>query len=578
MQATQSGNGHPHAMLELREFGCSFGQHVVFQGLNAQIPLQGITILMGPTKTGKSTLMRTLAGQYRGNVHMRQWGDIRLNGVPLEEAGPVPLMRQHVRMLQATVREAFHVLVRQRQAAHHVPHLDAGEWAEALLTRYGMSALSGRMSQAVIDLPDWQRYAFITLAHALTAPSLLLLDEPTFGMKPDSVAALLPLLRNISQHHPLLVSLHNQQEARRLGDRILLIGGGQAVASAPVSEFFTHPVNALADHFIHTGSLDLPSPDAPEEWLTDEGRALRESLHQAAPSGEPASPAVQPVGQPVKAASAPLPEDRVPAPEPEPDVTAPAAEAQEPVPMPAQSVEAEVEAVSASASVPAAKESAVEESVPEHELQADSEAAPAAALPAAAAGESAPAEGAGRRALPMPDGQGVQDSAMVGKVMLHSTHVPDGFSWIVPLKLAGCAQPGLLRPIDYDLDLLAQVGITMLLTLTETDLDQAALTRNRLRNIHFPIYDREAPSITQAYMVSKRIQRAMDQGERIAVHCKAGIGRTGTILACWMIHQGGVGAQGAIERLRSIRPSYVQSREQEEFLYAFEQDILSRLQ
>ena len=576
MQATQSGNGHPHAMLELREFGCSFGQHVVFQGLNAQIPLQGITILMGPTKTGKSTLMRTLAGQYRGNVHMRQWGDIRLNGIPLEEAGPVPLMRQHVRMLQATVREAFHVLVRQRQAAHHVPHLDAGEWAEALLTRYGMSALSGRMSQAVIDLPDWQRYAFITLAHALTAPSLLLLDEPTFGMKPDSVAALLPLLRNISQHHPLLVSLHNQQEARRLGDRILLIGGGQAVASAPVSEFFTHPVNALADHFIHTGSLDLPSPDAPEEWLTDEGRALRESLHQAAPSGEPASPAVQPVGQPVDAASAPLPEDRVPAPEPEPDVTAPAAEAQEPVPMPAQSVAAEVEAVSASVSVPAAEESAVEESVPE--LQADSEAAPAAALPAAAAWEPAPAEGAGRRALPMPDGQGVQDSAMVGKVMLHSTHVPDGFSWIVPLKLAGCAQPGLLRPIDYDLDLLAQVGITMLLTLTETDLDQAALTRNRLRNIHFPIYDREAPSITQAYMVSKRIQRAMDQGERIAVHCKAGIGRTGTILACWMIHQGGVGAQGAIERLRSIRPSYVQSREQEEFLYAFEQDILSRLQ
>lgn len=574
MQATQSGNGHPHAMLELREFGCSFGQHVVFQGLNAQIPLQGITILMGPTKTGKSTLMRTLAGQYRGNVHMRQWGDIRLNGIPLEEAGPVPLMRQHVRMLQATVREAFHVLVRQRQAAHHVPHLDAGEWAEALLTRYGMSALSGRMSQAVIDLPDWQRYAFITLAHALTAPSLLLLDEPTFGMKPDSVAALLPLLRNISQHHPLLVSLHNQQEARRLGDRILLIGGGQAVASAPVSEFFTHPVNALADHFIHTGSLDLPSPDAPEEWLTDEGRALRESLHQAAPSGEPASPAVQPVGQPVKAASAPLPEDRVPA--PEPDVPAPAAEAQEPVPMPAQSVAAEVEAVSASVSVPAAEESAVEESVPE--LQADSEAAPAAALPAAAAWESAPAEAAGRRALPMPDGQGVQDSAMVGKVMLHSTHVPDGFSWIVPLKLAGCAQPGLLRPIDYDLDLLAQVGITMLLTLTETDLDQAALTRNRLRNIHFPIYDREAPSITQAYMVSKRIQRAMDQGERIAVHCKAGIGRTGTILACWMIHQGGVGAQGAIERLRSIRPSYVQSREQEEFLYAFEQDILSRLQ
>jgi atypical dual specificity phosphatase len=127
------------------------------------------------------------------------------------------------------------------------------------------------------------------------------------------------------------------------------------------------------------------------------------------------------------------------------------------------------------------------------------------------------------------------------------------------------------------MDLLHNMGITHLITLTEKDLDQSALARNGLCNIHLPIYDREAPSMAQTYMLVRRMQVLLDQGAVLAVHCRAGIGRTGTILAAWLIREGGLSASNAISRLRSIYPSYVQTQVQEDFLQNFEQDIMQRL-
>jgi atypical dual specificity phosphatase len=73
------------------------------------------------------------------------------------------------------------------------------------------------------------------------------------------------------------------------------------------------------------------------------------------------------------------------------------------------------------------------------------------------------------------------------------------------------------------------------------------------------------------------MQRAIEQGEVLAVHCKAGLGRTGTILAAWMIREGGLSARGAMERLRRIEPGYIQSEVQENFLKYYEEDINRRL-
>jgi atypical dual specificity phosphatase len=197
--------------------------------------------------------------------------------------------------------------------------------------------------------------------------------------------------------------------------------------------------------------------------------------------------------------------------------------------------------------------------------------------PAPAPAPAPPAPPSPSEVLPPLSRQGVETAAVVGQAIVPEYRGPHGFRWIVPGKLAGSGNPGAVAPIDYDLQLLIKLGVTHLITLTEDGLDNDVLLRNGMHSIHLPIFDKEAPSLAQAYMLVYRMQRLLDQGYVLAVHCHAGIGRTGTLLAAWLIREGGLSAKDAIARLRSINPAYVQTVGQEQFLASFEQDILKRL-
>ena len=136
--------------------------------------------------------------------------------------------------------------------------------------------------------------------------------------------------------------------------------------------------------------------------------------------------------------------------------------------------------------------------------------------------------------------------------------------------------PGIVDDIDHDLALLKRVGITTLITLTERDIDQEALARHELKNVHLPVYDREAPSLGQIQMLLKRMEILVGRGEVLAVHCLGGLGRTGTVLTAWLVREG-LTAQEALRRVRLLDPRYVQSAEQEAFLQQYEELILQKI-
>jgi atypical dual specificity phosphatase len=78
----------------------------------------------------------------------------------------------------------------------------------------------------------------------------------------------------------------------------------------------------------------------------------------------------------------------------------------------------------------------------------------------------------------------------------------------------------------------------------------------------------EPPTLTQAQQLCMHMQQQILAGEVIAVHCRAGLGRTGTVLACYLIFEG-ASALDALESVRRIEPKWVQSERQVRFLEEF---------
>lgn len=146
--------------------------------------------------------------------------------------------------------------------------------------------------------------------------------------------------------------------------------------------------------------------------------------------------------------------------------------------------------------------------------------------------------------------------------------MPIEFHWIVPQRLAGSGQPGLMTPLEGDLEELRREGIRLVVTLTEEPLALEPEQRRGIDWLHFPIDDMGIPSIRETARLCQEIVGSIAAGAPVLVHCKAGLGRTGTILACCLVSLGSE-PEEAVTTIRRTCRRYVQTQGQEHFVRHF---------
>jgi atypical dual specificity phosphatase len=390
---------------------------------------------MGPAGGGKSTLLRALAGFNHAQPDLRQWGRAFYDGRPLGEGKRPVLVHQDVRYFASTVREN---LVSAFPDRGDLDHAAQSLRIARLLAHCGAEDLGEFLDQDAVCLPLALRRLLSVLRAVSSKAPMICLDESTAGLDDAAAARILAVSRDYARDHAIFFVTHHQGQAHAIADQVVLLGGGRVQSQLSGEAFFTSDGTTVAGHFLESGGMSMPSPDARADELRE---------------GEAPPP--------------PLPEKA--------------------------------------------------------------------------------------RATAEP-------SAQVR---------PRDFRWLVQGRLGGVPRPGIIATLAHDLEGLQRLGVTTLVTLEEVKtVPREALEAMGMANLHFPIVDMEAPEVEIAADWCREIANRLEQGEVIAMHCRAGQGRTGTMLASQLIWSG-ASAVDALDLVRGINPRWVTSCNQVTFLSRF---------
>ena len=153
------------------------------------------------------------------------------------------------------------------------------------------------------------------------------------------------------------------------------------------------------------------------------------------------------------------------------------------------------------------------------------------------------------------------------KVHGHITKKPTNFSWVIDDKLAGSGRPMTREEFEW---ILAQ-GVTCIVTMTEDALPSEWTCDTKY--LHVPTPDLTAPDYARLNNATDFIEEQIKTGQQVMVHCAAGMGRAGTVLACYLVKYAGYTAIDAIKEIRDKRPGSIQSTVQETAIIYFEKQL-----
>ena len=142
----------------------------------------------------------------------------------------------------------------------------------------------------------------------------------------------------------------------------------------------------------------------------------------------------------------------------------------------------------------------------------------------------------------------------------------ENFSWLIEDELAGMAHPGV-TPRAFQR--LTDAGIGAIVTLTERALPMRLIRDYGLKALHLPIQNFRPPTLEQVGTFVRFIDENLAAGRPVVAHCLAGMGRTGTMLACYLVKRG-MAAEQAIRTVRIRRPGSIETVGQENVVFEYE--------
>lgn len=237
------------ALLNVRYLRKGYGDTVVLQDLDLSLEKGEVVVILGPSGSGKSSLLRCING-----LEPHQGGSIEMEGVgEFGKDVPWETARQKVGMVFQSYELFAHMNVIDNillgpVKAQGRSRAEAEAQADKLLKRVG---LYERKTAYPRELSGGQKQRIAIVRALAMNPEVLLLDEITASLDPLMVREVLDVVQELARDgRTMLIVTHELGFARRVADRIIFLHGGRIEADQKPEEFFNHPASAAAARFV----------------------------------------------------------------------------------------------------------------------------------------------------------------------------------------------------------------------------------------------------------------------------------------------------------------------------------------
>jgi len=240
----------------IQNFHFFYENTLALKNINLRIDEKQIFAILGPARSGKTTLLKSL-NRLTDLIHgTRHTGNIFLDGQEIFDSSiSLPELRRRVGMvfdlptpLPLSIFEnvAYGPRLKGQSQKNKLQEI-----VEAALKAAALwEEVKDRLNNSAFRLSGGQQQRLCIARVLALDPEVIMLDEPCSGLDPISTRAIEETLYELKKKYTIVIVPHNIQQASRIADRVAFFLGGELIEEGPVAQIFTKPQKKITEDYL----------------------------------------------------------------------------------------------------------------------------------------------------------------------------------------------------------------------------------------------------------------------------------------------------------------------------------------